>query len=298
MAYSSLGSAHSGAGFGADSDSDSSSTIPRPPAHVRGVSSSSTLSRLMVPGEMPTPINSVLTAEGIIMGGDSRGYMYGTTCGDCAACYDTPFGDEVDEVPVDAAVVRQFEVAFATFLYKNPAFTSMSHTTLQKLRAKLLRESAKNMKVEAELRRQLADMRDAKRNRELELQRELVVVTRAKAAREAGLIVQIQKTRRSSMMLDQNLKENGDSSPTTATPDSPPGSPGGISSWLFGFGSGDSSQSPANTATGSAPAINASESFEEFRKEIGRNKMEQAHILAEMEKIKMQIALESVNGTP
>eukprot|EP00585_Thalassiosira_rotula_P003757 CAMPEP_0196153126 /NCGR_PEP_ID=MMETSP0910-20130528/36631_1 /TAXON_ID=49265 /ORGANISM="Thalassiosira rotula, Strain GSO102" /LENGTH=40 /DNA_ID= /DNA_START= /DNA_END= /DNA_ORIENTATION= len=33
---------------------------------------------------------------------------------------------------IDNGVVRQFEAAFATFLYKNPAFTSMSHTNIQK----------------------------------------------------------------------------------------------------------------------------------------------------------------------
>lgn len=225
----------------------------------------------MVPGDA-TPINSVLTAEGIIMG-DERGYPCGT-CGDCTACYEAN-GDDgtIASESIDNSVIRQFEAAFATFLYKNPAFNSMSHTTLRKLRSKLLKESAKNIKVEAELRKQLAHLRDAKRNRELELQRELLVVTRAKAAREADLLVQIQRTRQSSMNLERTMRE-----PPAAT------------SW-FGSGSGSS---PTETP----PMITGSESFEEFQKEIMKNKMEQAHILAEMEKIKMKIAEESMNGTP
>lgn len=255
----------------ADSDSESSSTIPAPPSNLRSVSSSS-LSRLMVPGsEGHMPLNSVLTAEGIIMG-DDRNY----TCGDCTACYDAN-GDDgtISSESIDTAVVRQFEAAFATFLYKNPAFTSMSHTTLQKLRSKLLKESAKNIRVESELRQQLQDFREGKRNREFELQRELLVVTRAKATREAELIVQIQKTRRASMMIDKKM---GNTSPLAAA-----------NSALYNMSSPVDLTCPTNVG---------SDSFEEFKREIQKNKMEQAHILAEMEKIKMQIAQESVYGTP
>ena len=92
--------------------------------------------------------NSVLTAEGII------------TCGDLA-CFNTMMDGDGDnnnrvitaipEEPtpsIETPVVKQFESAFAHFLYKNPAFWSMSYMTLQKLRSKLLKESAKNMKVE------------------------------------------------------------------------------------------------------------------------------------------------------
>ena len=257
-----------------DSDSESSahSYIPAPPSHLRAVSSSS-LSRLIEPGES-TPINSVLTAEGIIMG-DDRNFVCGTY-GDCTACYDAN-GDDgtISSECIEPAVVRQFEAAFATFLYKNPAFTSMSHTTLQKLRTKLLRESAKNIKFESELRTQLGDLREAKRNRELELQRELLVVTRAKAAREAELMIQIQKTRRASMMLDNKMvtAESNSSALLTANALSLLSAP-------------------------TSPTIVCSESFGDFQKEIQNNKMEQAHILAEMEKIKMQIAEASVSATP
>lgn len=257
---------------GADSDSDSTTTPP-PPNHVRGTSSGS-MSRLLIPDEA-MPINSVLTAEGIIMGDEG-----GICCGDYAAYYDGRDGDgddgTVSSESIDSGVVRQFEAAFATFLYKNPAFNNMSHRTLQKVRTKLLKESARNIKVEAELRQQLEDLQESKRNRELELQRELLQATRAKAEREAELLVQIQKKRQSCMKLDQQLQGN-------STPLASPASPAAASV-----------SSPATTPS----SITGSDSFEEFQKEIRKNKMEQAHILAEMEKIKMKIAEESIQGTP
>lgn len=264
-------------GHSRDSSEASSSSPLAPPRHVRAESSSSTLSRLMVPEESPSmsavPISSVLTAEGIIV--DDRPFAC-MSCGDYAAGCGVAGGSGNDDgtiqssgaESIDAAVVRQFEAAFATFLYKNPAFANMSHTTISRLRSKLLRESARNVAVEEELRRQLADLREAKRNRELELQRELLVVTRAKASREAELLLQIQKTRRSSMHLEERLSTGNLNGST------PPSSP-------------------------KSPGIQGSDSFEEFQREIRRNKMEQAHILAEMEKIKMQIAQETVAaGTP
>ena len=158
--------------------------------------------------------------------------------------------------------------------------SSMSHTTLQKIRAKLSKESAKNIRLDGELRNQLAHLRETKRNRDLELQRELLVVMRTKALREAELIIQIQKTRRSSMMLDQQMKNNG-WLPAVASPTA--------TSW-YGFGS----SSPITNS----PMLLGSDSFEEFQKEVQNNKMEQAHVMAEMAKIKIQTAQDSVNGTP
>jgi hypothetical protein len=260
-----------------DSDSESSHhNLVDPPVNVRSLSSSSLLSRLSIPAAV-TPFNSVLTAEGIITG------YCGTTCGDCAACYDG-VGDAgtITSESIDAASVRQFEAAFAAFLYKHPAFTSMSHTRLQKLRTKLLRESAKNMKVERELQKQLAELREAKFNRELELQQELLAVTRAKTAREAEMICLIEKTRRSSMLMDNPVvATNSCSSLSTLVPATTPAT-------------------SQMVLSPSAPSMagNSPSSYEVFQNEIKKNKMEQAHILAEMEKIKMQIAEERVNGTP
>ncbi len=250
---------------------------------------------------LTSPINSVLTADGIIMG-DDRHYIYGNCGVDCTACYDANHDDNAtvsSESAIDTTVVRQFDAAFATFLYKNPAFTSMSHTTLQRLRSRLLKESAKNIKVEAELRTQLAELRDAKRNRELELQRELLVVTRAKAAREAELIIQIQKTRRASMMLDNKLKSNGvgdvGNVDATVSPSSPAPATDALSD-------NNNISSPGGCSSSTSPqtTIRGSDSFEEFQREIRLNQMEQAHIIAEMEKIKRQIAEEtlSCSSTP
>jgi len=269
----------------ADSDLESSAhmLITAPPSHLHGtVSLSST--RLMFSGEA-TPLNSVLTAEGIIMG-DEKNFTC-ESCGECNSSYDANCDDgTVTSESIDSSVVRQFEAAFATFLYKNPAFSAMSHTTLQKLRSKLLKESARNILAEDELRRQLSELRESTCNRELNLQRELLVVTRAKAAREAEYIINIQKTRQASMMLDAN---NGMVANCDTIIASPPRASVAMSHPIV-------SASFTDAPTSSIPAVAGSESFEEFRREIQKTKMDQIHILAEMEKIKMQMAQEHAIG--
>ena len=107
---------------------------------------------------------------------------------------------------IDQNVRQQFEAAFATFLYKNPAFTTMSHGNLTRLRSKLARDAAQNSAAEAELRRQLAMLKENKQKTELALQRELLVVTRAKATREAELQHVISKVRSESIAIDENLR--------------------------------------------------------------------------------------------
>ena len=107
---------------------------------------------------------------------------------------------------IDQNVRQQFEAAFATFLYKNPAFTTMSHGNLTRLRSKLARDAAQNSAAEAELRRQLAMLKENKQKTELALQRELLVVTRAKATREAELQHEISKVRSESIAIDENLR--------------------------------------------------------------------------------------------
>jgi hypothetical protein len=282
--------------------------------------------------------NSVLTAEGII------------TCGDFA-CFNTMMGGDGDnnraitaaipEEPtpsIETPVVKQFENAFAHFLYKNPAFSSMSYMTLQKLRSKLLKESAKNMKVEDELRKQLSALRESKQAREGELQRELLIVTKEKAAREIELQSYIEKTRHECaviehMMLTDVTNNNNkssntntssqhvitpltrgrtDSSITNASPRSvfraeflphahSPGhtySPGHThhspgQTYFPGH-----SYSPGHTyspGNNTLSMIAGSLSFEEFKREMYKNKMEQAHIRAEMELLKQKIAEQSVN---
>lgn len=232
--------------------------------------------------------------------------MGDSLCG--AAC-----GEADDDVcsasdDIDSAIVRQFEAAFATFLYKNPAFASMSHTNLQRLRAKLVREIDRNIKAEKELRQQLAELREAKRNREMELQQELFIVTRAKAAKEAELLVQIQKERKSTMLVGKEIIEikknhvppslssaENDDTVHTSPPTEPETTSSPVLSWL-GFGS-----SPPPSPT-TAPKIIQSASYEQVEREIQRNKMEQAHIVADMIRLSnakdCAISKSSVNGTP
>lgn len=267
--------------------------------------------------------NSVLTAEGII------------TCGDFA-CFNTMMDGDGDynraitaipEEPtpsIETSVVKQFENAFAHFLYKNPAFSSMSYMTLQRLRSKLLKESAKNIKVEGELRKQLSALRESKQEREGELQRELLIVTKAKAAREAELQSYIQKTRHECAMIENmmltdiatnnNNKSSNTSSQhvtpltrgrtdlsiTNASPRSvfraeflPHTHPLGHTHHSPGHSySPGHSHSPGNNTLS---MIAGSLSFEEFKREMYNNKMEQVHIRAEMELLKQKIAEQTVN---
>jgi len=231
------------------------------------------------------PINSVLTTEGIIMGGDRA--FCGATCGiaDMTSCYNdvvntgcvgtttTNNDDDDDEErdivsnTIDANITRQFDSAFATFLYKNPAFTSMSHTTIQKLRARLLKESARNIQIESELRTQLNELRQAKLDNELVLQRELLIVTKAKAAREAELLIQIEKKRRACALMSTIGRADESSLDEVE--------------WQY--------QTMSSTMPTISTDLTRSHSFDEFQLEIQKNKMEQAHILAEISMLQIAI---------
>lgn len=195
---------------------------------------------------------------------------------------------------MDQNVRQQFEAAFATFLYKNPAFTSMSHGNLTRLRSKLAKESARNSKAEAELRRQLAMLKENKQKTELELQRELLVVTRAKAAREAELKNLIWKVRCESMAVDEELRKvkSGNKSPITLQPQvSPvtPLSPGNMSC--------TSMHSEYDFAASNPPLmmplsldITTSDSFQA---ELNKTRIEYERLNREMERLK-----EMIEGSP
>ena len=289
----------------------------------RSQRSSGSLSRLLMDGVAAasstiynTPIKSVLTTEGIITSDDNNarsfcGGAYGLDCStsDVFNTNYSPYGcvggadDEIaSEPPIDAHVVRQFEVAFSTFLYKNPAFTSMSHTTLQKLRARLLKESARNIKVENELRQQLADLRMAKREKELNLQRELLVVTRAKAARESELLIQIEKKRRACTLMFDINNTKALLSGANGGGDNASSSSLSHASSSTAVAGGVEIQNPLMSPTTPTDIVSGSDSFEEFQREIQKNKMEQAHIMAEIENLKLQIATDEQSvgggGTP
>ncbi|KAL7468750.1 hypothetical protein ACHAXS_008980 [Conticribra weissflogii] len=214
---------------------------------------------------------------------------------------------------VDNAIRQQFEAAFATFLYKNPAFTTMSHANLSRVRSKLLKESAKNARAEAELRKQLSELRERKRKTELELQRELLVVTRAKAAREAELRHKIWKMRQASMSLDETIKKElfRDSS-TLLVPrcNSDPGIGDACSMEMVPYQgnsypssslvpispSGQYSSYPANFENVSSLELSQNWNRMHFHEdqtyyeELRKVEMEYARITADMEKLRQQIA--------
>lgn len=157
-----------------------------------------------ISGEFTTTVFPISPAESAILkdGG-------GITIGEEMYNDDDDDGSE-DTISLNSAaeatIRQQFEAAFATFLYKNPAFTSMSHSNLARVRSKLAKESAKHARAEAELRRQLDELRESKRKVENELQRELLAAARAKATREADLRDRINKTRMATIKLDESLQ--------------------------------------------------------------------------------------------
>ena len=61
-------------------------------------------------------------------------------------------------------------------------------------------------------------------------------------------------------------------------------------------------QNPLMSPTTPTDILSGSDSFEEFQREIQKNKMEQAHIMAEIENLKLQIATDEKSvgdgGTP
>merc|ERR1712177_185978 len=62
------------------------------------------------------------------------------------------------------------------------------------------------MKVEAELRQQAKELRESKRQTELELQKELLLITKAKAARESELRNKIAMNRAACLQLDSKMQ--------------------------------------------------------------------------------------------
>ncbi|KAL3795372.1 hypothetical protein HJC23_009545 [Cyclotella cryptica] len=185
---------------------------------------------------------------------------------------------------LDNNIRQQFEAAFATFLYKNPAFTSMSHANLTRLRSKLAKESARNARAESELRQQLAMLKENKRRTELDLQRELLVVTRAKAAREAELRNQIWKVRLESMAVDEEARR------IKNDPSYVRGSSGklqqqgqlGISHGVTNYGDCDFS-SNALLSMNLYPEITDSDSFQA---ELNRSRIEYERLSGEIERLK------------
>eukprot|EP01082_Thalassiosira_pseudonana_P013216 g12170.t1 g12170 contig6:1365910-1366821(-) len=254
--------------------SDSDSTVGSTPlAAVPSTSSFISSSRFITPVEA-TAVYPVSIPESVIT------IPNGNDDDDC---------DDISSNSADQAIRQQFESAFATFLYKNPAFTSMSHTNLTKLRSKISKETANNARVEAELSRQLETIRESKRRTELELQRELLIVTRAKAAREFELRNKIRKARQVSMSLDEKIQllkgridggENDSPSRMSGSSLQPPPAMSSCDS-IGGGGMYNCSDLFPNTMSTESGT---------FQSDLHQSRMQYAHLLAEMHKLKVKIA--------
>mmetsp|Transcript_31739 Transcript_31739/g.65199 ORF Transcript_31739/g.65199 Transcript_31739/m.65199 type:complete len:331 (+) Transcript_31739:185-1177(+) len=279
----------------APSDSESTAAASHPGTI------SSNASHPAVPGEA-TAVFPVSTAEAVIMIPSEN---------------DAESEEEGDDLTtsstsVDNAIRQQFEAAFATFLYKHPSFTTMSHANLSRVRSKLLKESAKNVRAEAELRKQLSELRERKRKTELELQRELLVVTRAKATREAELRHKIWKMRQTSMSIDETTKKEMFRETTTAVPrcNSDPGLGEAGSMQLVPYQGAScplsslvpcsptseysSSLASVDYVSSLAPSQNSNllhfYENQAYYEELRKVEMEYARITADMEKLRQQIA--------
>lgn len=220
---------------------------------------------------VPSPITSVLTAEGIIDDDDTRHDVDDDVDEEEEDFLGSSIGSCRSHRSIDDGTARIFEEAFAEFLWSNPAFSSMSYMTLTRLRERLYRQSAKNVKVEAELRMQLEKLKESNRRTELMLQRELSAGSNLKSLREVELLKHIQESRddrcdvgryRSSMLTN------------------PTGSM--VSPSYDGY-------SPRYQLSMNSPHHWEMPNEEEiYREGIRNSKMEQAHMIAEMEKIKQE----------
>ena len=176
----------------------------------------------------------------------------------------------------------------------------MSHANLSKVRSKLLKESAKNARADAELRHQLKELRESKRRNELDLQRELLVVTRAKAAREAELRRQIWTMRQATMSMDEMMSlemKISDASGRNINNCSPGGT--GSRQAHQGCSSPSGSYYPPESSTGQySPYLiswpPSGEGSPSFQDDVNDTKEKYANLNAEIEKIKQRISETSV----
>lgn len=171
----------------------------------------------------------------------------------------------------DDGTQKQFEEAFASFLYNNPAYSSMSYTTLTRLRQKLFTESERNVKKEAELRMQLEQLKESNRKTELELmiQNELLAASTIKSSKEAELLKRIQESRDDKADVGRYR-----SSPMLMSPADR------VSPSYVGYSALETLYQP--------PLTSWPREEENYQAGMRKSKMEQAHIIAQMEKIKKE----------
>ncbi|EJK74962.1 hypothetical protein THAOC_03330 [Thalassiosira oceanica] len=268
-------------------DTESTRSGSNPPATPNQNDRQSSDSLVRMTGS--TSLNSVLTAEGLLFDDARNNFASCVSCGDCSQFYGDTIAsqplscdgeDNVDDSSVDVTVISNFEAAFTTFLYKNPTFQNMSYRSLQKIRQRLLKESVQNARAEKELRQQLTQLRESKRSTELELQKELLVIVRSRTERETLLRRQITKARADCLKLDGQLLRTAGVGSLTSSPSTPVHSSVQTSSTEQG--------SPCSPHGAESPVIECLK-FDELP-----SKMEQAHILAEIEKLKVEIANDSM----
>lgn len=225
-------------------------------------------------GQAPE-IKAVLTADGIIYVGDCVGPSFDDeNDGD----NNDDDGDNVLDCSlssfrlsrsIDDGTQKQFEEAFASFLYNNPAYSTMSYTTLTRLRQKLFTESERNVKKEAELRMQLEQLKESNRMTELMIQNELLAASTIKSSKEAELLKRIQESRDDKADVGRYR-----SSPMLMSPADR------VSPSYVGYSALETLYQPPLT---SWPCEE-----ENYQAGMRKSKMEQAHIIAQMEKIKKE----------
>ena len=221
------------------------------------------------------PIKSVLTAEGIIADSD------GCRCDDVEDEEDSLGFSSRSLTSVDDGTAKAFEEAFTEFLGNNPAYSSMSYTTLLRLREKLLVQSDKNSKAESEMRLRLEKMKEDNRRTELMLQKEMLGESIIKSTREAELLKHIQESRDDSA----NVGKYHSSLLTNST-----GSR--ISPSYVGY-SPMAARYPAEVFS---PQDWQMYHEEENYQGIRKSKMEQAHMIAEMQKMKKKKIEKEISG--
>ena len=230
------------------------------------------------------PIQSVLTAEGIIDNVD----------GNAGPSHDVENEEESlvfgmsssrslrSRRSIDDGTVKVFEEAFSEFLWRNPAYSSMSYTTLTRLREKLLVQSDKNAKAGAELRMKLEKLKEDNRRTELMLQKEMLGESIIKSSREAELLKHIQESRDDSAdagRYHSSLLTNSTSSR--------------VSPSYVGYSPMDARYPPV---VPSPHDWQASHEEDYSQRGIRKSKMEQAHMIAEMQKMKQEKMEKEIPG--
>ncbi len=219
-------------------------------------------------------IKAVLTADGILIDGDDG---VGPSMDDENDGDNNDDGDNVLDCSlssfrssrsVDDGTQKQFEEAFASFLYNNPAYSSMSYTTLTRLRQKLFTESERNVNKEAELRMQLEQLKESNRRTELLVQNELLAASTIKSSKEAELLKRIQESRDDKADVGRYRSSSLLTSPADR-----------VSPAYVGYSA---------LETRYQPPVTWPYEEENYQAGMRKSKMEQAHIIAQMEKIKKE----------